>query len=70
LLEQAQSSDGWPIHLDHSFRRVVLDNLFGAKWYSHADGRPAYIHLSQTELQEAIEIADRTLDNENQPEKN
>lgn len=61
LPAQAQSSDGWPIHLDHCFGRVVLDNLFGDEWYSHVDDRPAYKHLSQKELREAVEIADRML---------
>jgi len=62
LPERAQSADGWPIHLDHCFGRVVLDNLFGDEWYEHVDGRPAYEHLSQSELQDAIAIADRMLD--------
>lgn len=62
LPEKAQSSDGWPIHLDHCFGRVVLDNLFEDEWYSHVDGRPAYEHLSRDELQKAIEIADRMLE--------
>jgi len=62
LPEKAQNSDGWPIHLDHCFGRVVLDNLFGDEWYSHVDGRPAYEHLSREELQEAVEIADRMLE--------
>lgn len=61
LPKEAQNSEGWPIHLDHCFARVVLDNLFGDEWYSHVDGRPAYKHLSQSELQDAIEIADRML---------
>lgn len=62
LPERAHSSDGWPIHLDHCFSRVVLDNLFGDEWYSHVAGRPAYEHLSRSELQDAIEIADRMLE--------
>lgn len=62
LPEQAQSTDGWPIHLDHCFGRVVLDNLFGDERYDHVDDRPAYEHLSQGELQDAIAIADRMLD--------
>lgn len=66
LPERAQSSDGWPIHLDHCFGRVVLDNLFGDEWYGHVDDRPAYKHLSQRELREAIEIADR-MANEGKP---
>ena len=61
LPAKAQSSDGWPIHLDHCFGRVVLDNLFEDEWYSHVEGRPAYKQLSREELQQAIEIADRML---------
>lgn len=66
LPEQARNGDGWPIHLDHCFGRVVLDNLFGDEWYGHVDDRPAYKHLSQRELREAIEIADR-MANEGKP---
>ncbi len=62
LPERAQNSDGWPIHLDHCFARVVLDNLFEDEWYSHVDGRPAYESLSAQELDAAIEIADRMLE--------
>ena len=61
LPERAQNSDGWPIHLDHCFGRVVLDNLFEDEWYDHVDGRPAYENLSAEELKRAIEIADRML---------
>ncbi|MFB6177600.1 MAG: hypothetical protein ABEI99_10730 [Halobaculum sp.] len=62
LPETAQNGDGWPIHLDHCFGRVVLDNLFEDEWYDHVDGRPAYKQLSRTELQDAISIADRMLE--------
>ena len=62
LPEKAQNSDSWPIHLDHCFGRVVLDNLFGDEWYSHVNDRPAYKHLSREELQEAVGIADRMLE--------
>jgi hypothetical protein len=62
LPEKAQNRDGWPIHLDHCFGRVVFDNLFGDEWYSHVDGRPAYKYLTRNELQQAIEIADRMLE--------
>jgi len=58
----AQAGDGWPVHLDHCFGRIVLDNLFGDEWYDHVDGRPAYEHLSADELVEAIGIAERMRD--------
>jgi hypothetical protein len=62
LPNKAQSSDGWPIHLNHCFGRVILDNIFQDEWYDHVDGRPAYENLSEQELREAIHIADRMLD--------
>lgn len=61
LPAQARSSEDWPIRADHCFARVVLDNLFQDVWYDHVDGRPAYKHLSQDELQRAIDIADKML---------
>ena len=61
LPEKAQRNDGWPIHLDHCFGRVVLDNLFQDEWYGHVDGRPAYENLSEEELRDAIRIADEML---------
>ena len=61
LPEKAQHSDGWPIHPDHCFGRVVLDTLFQDEWYDHVDGRPAYENLSEEELREAIRIADEML---------
>jgi len=62
LPKRAREEGDWPIHLDHCFGRVVLDNVFGDKWYSHVDGRPAYEHLSGPELRRAIEVADRMLE--------
>jgi hypothetical protein len=62
LPNKAQSSDGWPIHLNHCFGRVVLDNLFEDEWYDYIDGRPAYENLSEEELQEAIDLADMMLE--------
>lgn len=58
LPNMAQDSDGWPIHLNHCFGRVVLDNTFEDEWYDHVDGRPAYENLSKKELHKAIDIAD------------
>lgn len=62
LPDRAQNGNGWPIHLDHCFGRVVLDNLFEDEWYGHVDGRPAYENLSPQELRDAIRIADRMLE--------
>ena len=62
LPARARSSDDWPIHLDHCFGRVVLDNLFEDEWYDHVDGRPAVENLSPDELRAAVETADRMLE--------
>jgi hypothetical protein len=61
LPRAARDADDWPIHLDHCFGRVVLDNLFEDEWYDHVDGRPAYEALSEAELRAAIDIADQML---------
>lgn len=66
LPERAREGDDWPIRLDHCFARVVLDNLFQDEWYDHVAGRPAYEHLSAEELETAIELANRML-NEGRP---
>lgn len=59
---RARASGDWPICRDHCFSRVVLDNVFEDEWYDHVAGRPAYEHLSVAELTQAIEIANRMLD--------
>ncbi len=62
LPERARASGDWPIQADHCFARVVLDTLFRDVWYDHVDGRPAYEHLSRTELESAIDIAETMLE--------
>jgi hypothetical protein len=57
----AGQAGDWPIHQDHCFARVVLDNVFQGVWYDHVDGRPAYEHLSADDLDAAIDIAERLL---------
>ncbi|SDF22325.1 hypothetical protein [Halorientalis regularis] len=58
----ARDGEEWPIHADHCFARIVLDDLFEDEWYDHVDGRPAYEHLSAAELRGAIDTAHRLLD--------
>jgi hypothetical protein len=62
LPEQAQAGEGWPVHLDHCFRRIVLDAVFEDEWYDHVDGRPAYEALTADQLREAIAVAESMLD--------
>jgi len=62
LPEAAAEAGDLPIHHDHCFARVVLDTLFQGVWYDHIDETPAYEQLSTEELREAIEIADKMLE--------
>lgn len=61
-LPEAAQEEGWPIDRDHCFARVILDTLFEDEWYDHVDGRPAYEHLSQSELEVAVAIAEQMID--------
>ncbi|SNR70048.1 hypothetical protein SAMN06264855_14213 [Halorubrum vacuolatum] len=60
LPQVAAAVGGWPIRFDHCFGRVVLDNVFEDEWYGHVES-PAYKNLSEAQIREAIEIADRML---------
>ena len=60
-LPAAADPDTWPIHADHCFARIVLDNVFGGEWTAHVPGRPAYEHLSPRELATAIDLAEGML---------
>ncbi|ELZ61463.1 MULTISPECIES: hypothetical protein [Halorubrum] len=62
LPRAARDRDGWPVDEDHCFVRIVLDDLFDDVWYEHVPGRPAYEHLSPSQLREAVETAERMLD--------
>lgn len=61
-LPRAAREGDWPIREDHCFARIVLDDVFGDVWYDHVAGRPAYEHLSASELRTAIAVAERLLD--------
>lgn len=57
----AKADNTWSITHDHCFARVVLDNIFECKWSEEITESPAYMHLSEAQLQAGIEIADRML---------
>lgn len=56
LMPQAARSRSWPIHLDHCFQRVLLDNACGGVWYAKIRGRPAYKHAPSPVLRTAIRL--------------
>ncbi len=49
---------GWPIRLDHCFKRVCLDAALGARWDTLVR-RPAVRHLSLSQLAAAVKHAER-----------
>jgi len=49
----------WPVREDHCFQRILLDAVCGGVWYRFVPGRPAYRHLDETRLEEAVALAER-----------
>lgn len=48
---------GWPVHFDHCFQRILLDNAVGMKWRD-AIAAPAYRNASETVLRRAITLGE------------
>ena len=48
---------GWPIHEDHCFMRVCLDNAFGRPW-REAVAAPAHRSMSGDQLAAAVALAE------------
>jgi O-6-methylguanine DNA methyltransferase len=48
----------WPVHLDHCFARIILDNTVGqgTRQWDHVIGKPALRSMSDEQLREAIEL--------------
>ena len=60
-MPQAARAMGWPVHEDHCFQRILLDNACGGVWYDHVVGRPAYACASDRQLAEAIALGEAAL---------
>ena len=53
----------WVLRLDHCFGRVLLDHAVGGCWYDALDRRrPAYRQLSDGQLEGAVALGQRLLD--------
>ena len=46
----------WPIHYDHCFMRVILDNIVGCAWYEVIPS-PAYKNLTDKQASAALDLA-------------
>lgn len=50
----------WPVHLDHCFARIILDNAIGVdKPWTHVLEAPAVRNMSSRQFEDAIALAER-----------
>lgn len=61
LLPNAAETRDWPVHLDHCFQRILLDNVFQGRWYDHVPRRPAYRYCDEAALVRAVELGEAVL---------
>ena len=50
----------WPVHLDHCFQRVLLDNAVGMKWNEEIPA-PAYRNADDEVLSRAIALGEAAI---------
>ena len=51
---------GWPVHLDHCFQRILLDNAVGGFWRDHIVS-PAYRNAPDDILARAVDLGEAAL---------
>ena len=55
-------AEGWVLHNDHCFGRVLLDHAVGACWYDVLDRRrTAFTQLDDQQLADAVATGERLL---------
>ena len=59
-LPALSGSRGWPVHLDHCFQRILLDNATGGPWRDTI-ASPAYRNASDEQLQQAIALGEQAI---------
>ena len=52
------AAHGWPVRADHCFMRILLDAVHGCRWTDTVHRRPAYRHISDARLTQAIALAE------------
>lgn len=57
VLPERAREQGWPLRLDHCFKRVCLDYACGDVWYKHV-AKPAERHLEGEALERAVRCAE------------
>ena len=59
-LPALSGSRGWPVHLDHCFQRILLDNATGGPW-RETIASPAYRNASDEQLGLAIALGEQAI---------
>ena len=57
----AACARGWPVHQDHCFQRILLDNACGGVWYDTIVRRPAYAFAPDAVLKRAVDTGEAVL---------
>lgn len=53
----------WPVHSDHCFQRILLDNAVGAKW-SEEIPAPAYRNVPDEVMERALALGEAAVNGE------
>ena len=61
LLPAVARARGWPVDADHCFQRILLDQAVGGVWYAHVAKRPAFRHIAEHHLVEAVRLGEAAL---------
>ena len=59
-MPDAASARNWPVHFDHCFQRILLDNAVGGVWREEIKP-PAYRNASEATLKRAIELGQQAM---------
>ncbi|MFB0611060.1 GCN5-related N-acetyltransferase [Aurantiacibacter poecillastricola] len=59
-MPRVASEREWPVHLDHCFQRILLDNACAQPWRKVIEA-PAYRHASDDLLRRAIVLGEAAL---------
>lgn len=64
VLPKLAATRNFPVRYNHCFQRIILDNLFRRCWYEVLERKrePAYQQLTEEQLEEAIALANRIID--------
>ncbi|KAL5390995.1 hypothetical protein DPSP01_001492 [Paraphaeosphaeria sporulosa] len=63
MAKAKDEKQNWPIHLDHCFARIIMDNAVGKdKPWTEVVKSPAIKHMSEQQLKDAIKLGESIAD--------